>query len=894
MAVIDTIGEWLRRLHYLLRRGRFDEELRREMEAHREQLEDPRAFGNVRALRDEARDAWGWTWLEDLARDARLGSRTLRRSPGFTVAAVVTLALGIGVNLGMFRLVDALLLRPLHGRTDGVVAVSSTVAAPSEDDSGISYPNYRDLRDGTSDIFSSLAAVTTVFVGLDSGEGSRRTMASAVTVGYFQIFGAPLALGRAFTPDEERPGSGARVVIVNHRLWGRRADPNGLGSLVQINGEPFAIVGVTADGFTGESIPGPEIWLPFGADDVFRPQGRENARPLTARDAHELSVIGRLRDGVSLESAGPAIATVSRRLEQAFPDVNAGHTLELSVPARLLFMPGSDGRGARGTIALMLMAMPAIVLLVGCLNLANLLLARGHGRRQEMAVRSSLGGGRWRLMRQMISEGLLLALAGGVLGLLLSTWATRTLLASIGAILPVALSLPALGLDWRVGVATLAFSVIATLLFSAGPAWALAGRAIVTDLKQQPGDERWQRLRGVRISNALVVCQVALSLLLLATGGLFLMSAVGAASADPGFRLDGGLVVEIDPGLAGYDEAKSRQSHRALVDRLRQVPGVESVTIGSGLPFSSMGESRPVVPAGADSHAQQVDALFNAVGRDYARTLGFPMLGGRDFSAAEIAPGSFEPVAIVDDELARRLWPGEDALGRSIAFADAGGADPGRSMRIVGIVPAVKHSLGDPRPFPHVYVPLGQTSESAMKLQVRVAGGAAERSMLATIARVIREADPRVPVLRAETWRDHLDASLDIWIYRTGARAFAAFGGIALLLAVIGVYGVKSYVVSRRTREFGIRIATGAHPRALLWQVLREGGRITVIGVVLGVLLALGAGQILRGFLYGVNAVEPLVLVTAPLILLAASLAASFGPALRATRVDPIVALRAE
>jgi hypothetical protein len=331
------------------------------------------------------------------------------------------------------------------------------------------------------------------------------------------------------------------------------------------------------------------------------------------------------------------------------------------------------------------------------------------------------------------------------------------------------------------------------------------------------------------------------------------------------------------------------------MERLRTVPGVEGVTIGSRPPFQGAGESRDVAPAGAvDAQAGSVGAVFSAVGRDYARVLGLPMLGGRDFSEAESISGSSERVAIIDDVLAQRLWPGESALGRLIQFLDGDAPPRGQPIRVVGIIPAVNHSLGNPRPFPHVYVPLGQHYESGMTLMIRVAGQDAERAMLATVARVIRQVDGRVPVLGVETWRDHLDGSLEAWLYRAGATVFSAFGGIALLLAVIGVYGVKSYVVSRRTREFGIRIATGAHPRALLWQVLREGGRVTMIGIGIGLLLALGAGQFLQGILYGVDAVEPAVLVAAPLILLASSLLASYLPARRATKVDPTVALRSE
>jgi len=373
------------------------------------------------------------------------------------------------------------------------------------------------------------------------------------------------------------------------------------------------------------------------------------------------------------------------------------------------------------------------------------------------------------------------------------------------------------------------------------------------------------------------------------------MSALSAASAEPGFRLDRGVLVEVDPGLVGYDEARGRQFHRALVDRLRTVPGVDAVSIGSGFPFSGFNDSRRVAPAGAaDARSSSVDAVFTVIGGDYARVLGLPMLGGRDFSELELAAGSSGRVAIIDDQLAQRLWPKEEALGRLIRFLDEEGPADGQPLRVVGIVPAVNHSPGNPRPFPHVYVPLGQHYESAMTLQLRIADEDAERAMLATVARVARAVDERVPVLRVETWRDYLDASLELWFLRAGARVFSAFAGIALLLAVIGVYGVKSYIVSRRMREFGIRIAIGAHPRVVMWHVLREGGRVTAVGIGLGLLLAVGAGRLLQGLLYGLNAVEPAVLVTAPLILLASSLAASFVPALRATRADPTVTLRSE
>jgi predicted permease len=889
---VAIIGEWFRRVGYLLRRSAREDELRREMEAHRAQMGEPPAFGNTVRLREEARDAWGWTWLDDFVQDLRFALRTLRHSPGFSLTAIVTLALGIGVNSGMFSLVNGLLLRPLYERPDDVVGVSSQSTTPDGESRGVSYPNYLDLREGTTDIFASLAASSTIFVGLDVGEGTRRTLAKEVTANYFQTFGASMALGRPFTFEEERPGADIPVAIISHALWQQRgADPDTIGRSVQVNGAQFTVVGVAAKGFTGASIPGPGVWLPLGAHDLFDREATPAGRPSDARAAHSLSVVGRLRAGTSVERVAPALSVVARRLEQAFPAVNAGYTLEMSKPSRLLFMPGSDGATAK--LSLALMSMPAIVLLVACLNLVDLLLARGQGRGREMAIRSSLGGGRGRLTRQLVTEGLLLALAGGAVGLLLSTWATSALLTTLRPVLPVALSLPEFDPDWRVLVGTLGFSLAATLIFGAWPAWALTGRALATNLTRHVREDGGRS--GGWIGNVLVIGQVALSILLLASGGLFLMSTLSAATADPGFRLDGGLLVEVDPGLAGYDEARARQSHLALVDRLRTVPGVEAVTIGSSFPFSGMNDSRDVAPAGAaDAPSSSGGAVFIAVGRDFARVLGLPQRSGRDFSEAELAPGSPERVAIIDDALAQRLWPGESALGRAIQFLDGPKPEVGRPHRVVGIVPTVKHSLSNPRPSPHVYVPLGQHYESAMTLQLRIADADAERAMLDTVARVVRSVDDRVPVLRVETWRDHVDGGIDMWMYRAGARVFSAFGGIALLLAVIGVYGVKSYVVSRRMREFGIRIAIGAQPRAVLWQVLREGGRVTTVGIGIGLLLAVGAGQLLQSLLYGVNAVEPVVLITAPLILLAASLLASYVPALRATKVDPTVALRSE
>ena len=862
------IGEWIRRLNFLLRRGAMDDELRRELESHRAEMGEPAAFGNTLRLREESRDAWGWRWLDDLVQDSRFAWRTLRHTPGFTLTAIVTLALGIGVNIGMFSLVNGLLFRPLYPDADEVVLVRQRKLTPPRGGREISYANFQDLQKAAAGLFSSLAVSSDDFLGLDAGSGVRSAFASTVSARYFDVFGTPLAFGRGFTADEERPGAGIRVAIISYALWEQLGqNPSVLNQVIRVDGEQFTIVGVAPEGFSGMSIPGPEVFLPLGA-----------------RALKDLNVVGRLRAGLTEETAEPSV--------RAIPAPDAGYTFVLAAPStRLMFMP-SSGTGDFAVVAVLLMLMPLVVLLVACLNLADLLLARGHLRRQELAVRSSLGGGRWRLIRQLLTEGLLLATAGGAIGLLLSTWTMKAMLATIRPLIPVAVTLPDVSFDWRILAGTIVFCLFATLIFGAGPALALTRGAAAVDLKRS-GDEA-RRPKGLRLGNVLIAGQVALSLLLLACGGLFLMSVVRSATVDPGFKLDGGLVVAIDPALAGYKEAQGRQAQLGLLERLRTVPGVESATIASGFPFSGFNDSRDVTPAGANAQVQPVGAVFTIVGRGYANVMGLPLLAGRDFIEPEVTSSSGERVAIVDDALAAQLWPGENAVGRQIQFLDGDEDARKQPITVIGIIPAVKHSLGNPRPSPHVYVPLGQRYSSAMTIQLRVADGQDERAMLRTVARIAREFDERLPVLSAVTWREHMAANLDVVIHRAGAGVFSAFGAIAVLLAVLGVYGVKSYVVSRRTREFGIRIALGAQPRALLWQVLREGGRLTAVGVAIGLLLAIGAGQVLQNILYGVNGIEPLVLAAATVILLAASLLASYVPARRATKVDPTVALRSE
>jgi predicted permease len=560
------------------------------------------------------------------------------------------------------------------------------------------------------------------------------------------------------------------------------------------------------------------------------------------------------------------------------------------------FSPRPEGNAEALQLATFLTLMALVVLLVACLNLANLLVARGHARRQEIAVRLSLGGGRGRLVRQLVTEGLVLALAGGAFGLLAASWATDALFVTLGPVFQqfVAVNLIVPATDGRVIAGTFGFCVLAALLFGLWPAWSLTRPAALDGLGQQAREDRGAT-SGRRGARALVISQVALSLGLLSTGGLFLMGARSAASADPGFSLDGGVVVDVEPRLAGYDAARGRETYRVLLDRLRALPGVVAASAASQVPFGPSQDIAPVVPAGAsDPQGRMVLPHRSVIAGDHFRALGVPVVRGRDFTGAETTIGGATRVAIVDDALAAHLWPGEDPLGRQLQFVTGPSFQLGEPLEVVGVVPAVRYRLTDAEAGLHVYLPLGQDYDGAMSLHARVADGSEEsaRAMLGTVAGIVREVAPDVPLLGLRTWRQHRDLSSEVWIYRAGGMVFSSFAGVALLLTVIGVYGVKAYLVARRTREFGVRMAVGAGSRDVLWLVLREGSRTTAIGICIGLLLAVAAGRLLQGFLYGVGALEPVVLLSAPLVLLGSSLLAAYFPARRATQVDPVVALR--
>ncbi len=859
--------------------------------------------------------------MSNLLQDLRHSVRLLLKNPGFSLTAMLVLALGIGANAAVFTLVNTLLFRPLAGadRPGQVVGVYSHDRTKPDSYRGFSYPAYADIRD-RSKSFSQVMAFTVSFVGIGEGDATRRSFASTITRNYFATLGVDLMAGRMFTVEEERPDSKIAVAIISYQYWkSHGGDLAMLGKTIRVNARPYTIVGIAPRGFTGTSaLVAPEVWVPIGANDLVENdfmREESTARSLADRRSLQLMVVGRLVPGLTPEGAAPSLEALSLQLEQAYPAENKNQRLTAQKLARVSISTSPQTDGGVGTSFGMLMGMAAIVLVVACLNLANMMLARGTARRKEIAMRLALGGGRGRIIRQLLTEGLLLSLLGGAFGLLLGYWGVNLLVATLLPLSPVPLAFDGTP-DIRVMAATLAFCVFSTVVFGLGPAWKLSRTSVVPELKEQIGEDPRGRLRWFSARNALVATQIALSLGLLTTAGLFTRGAMKAGQADPGYRFEGQVLASVDTSLAGYDETQGREVYRRLMDRVRGIPGVKTASFASVVAFGGRTEGKTVQKAGTppgrgkDGRPVGTEAVSYIVGSDYFATLGLKLLRGRDFSLAEEQDAGAPLVAIIDDPLAKSLFGRENPVGQQIQFPAREDALPtngngivlnddraGRQiMEIIGVAPGLRHELFDKAPVAHVYVPFGRQFRSGMNVHLRVASGApaAEARVLQAARHEIRAVDERLPVLGLQTMTHFRDTSVFYWMVKAGAWLFAVFGVVAVFLAVVGLYAVKAYMVARRTREIGIRMALGSTPKNVLWMVLKEGLALTAVGLAVGLGIAAGIGKLVSSQLYEVSAFDPTVFLVAPVLLAAASLAACYLPALRATRIQPNVALRTE
>jgi predicted permease len=864
-----------------------------------------------------------------MIQDLKFAIRQLLKAPGFTLAAVTVLALGIGANTAVFNLVNTLFFRPpAYSRPNEMAQVYSQNAKNPKSYRPFSYPTFCDIREKNS-VFTGTMAYNLALVGLGKQGETRRAFAALASSDYFSVLGVSLAQGRTFLPEEETPGRGAAVAIVSYAYWQRHSYDRGiLGSPILINGRIFTIVGVTPRGFTGTlQIFSPEVWLPLGVFDQISNdfQGDIKKAAFGDRTGQQLIVVGRMKPGLTATSAEPSIKGLAANLEKEFPVEQKDQTFHLAPVSRSSVSDAPQDNSSMTQIMPLLLGMAIVVLMVACLNLANMLLARGTSRRKEIAIRVALGGRRSRIVRQLLIEGFVLALLGGAGGLILGLWSSDLLIASLRHLLP-------LDVVWLSGpnlavlLATFGFCLLGTLAFALGPALKLSRAEVVEDLKQHAGEHlvvrRWRFLPR----HPLVVMQIAFSLMLLTAAGLFIRGAAKAASVDTGLKPGASFIVETDASLAGYDPARARELYRNLAERFSALPEVEHSSISSTVPFGMVSLSKKVQRAGARPGPDEkpataaeglaFDAVFNSVGADYFNTVGLQVSRGRAFTENEVTQATGPGVAIIDEVLARKLWPDGDALGQRIQFAAdnapaakggggktmgmsedlSGDIKPGETIEIIGIVPASRHALFDKEPPGAIYLPFarGFQSDVSFFVRFRTLSKDSQAGAADLLRRTVRDVDATIPIISLKTFEQHLDADLELWLVRTGAAMFSIFGGLALVLAVIGLYGIKAYSVARRTREIGIRMALGAEPGAVLRMILREGSIMLSCGVALGLLLAMATGKILSGILYGVGALDPIAFATAPLILAAAVLIATWIPARRATRVNPIVALRTE
>ena len=844
--------------------------------------------------------------------DFRFALRQLRKSPGFTSLAIITLALGIGVNSAIFALINGVVLHstiPL--RPDEVVNVFTVRRNASHDYRQFSHTEYRELRENGGDIFADVAALEFAVAGIGQDQNMRRSFAFLTSANFFSLMGVRPVIGRFYNAEECRPNANLPVVVASYAFWKRMGGRSGfVGSNLRINGRPYTVIGITPDGFSGVSaLVAPDVWLPLGVHSqlgsVFGDS--ESLHDLAQPKNYALNLTARLQPGLNIDTAKSRLPVLGQRLTAIQPpDADGAREVQIQNPSRFSISTTPQDDGPITLVGTLLMAMAGAVLIIASLNLANMLLARGTARAREIAIRLALGASRWRIVRQLLCEGLLLAICGGMVGLVVSVWFNDLLLHSLARLLgSVNFSLVVnLRPDATVLAATFLFCVLATLLFSLGPALKTSKADLVHDLKQQVGEPtrtgRFNRFFAPR--HILVMAQIALSLMLLFSAGLFFRGALKASGLNPGFKPAGDLVTEFDFSLVKKDPAEARRLMFAIAQRAHELPGVQAAALGTMLPYGNFTSTRRVMSARemmpTDSKAPDpgAGALYTATTPGYFDAIGVKLLRGRDFTQAEAENKNTPRVAIIDDEMAKKLFPNADAIGQHIRYTQPPKDGSPSDMEVIGIVNSHRHDVQTDTLNRRLFVPLAQGYNGNVYLHVRFATKDRRTliGLVPTLREMLRDVDPDLPILSIAPFSDLLEKSVGLWVVRLGAVIFGVFGGIALLLAVVGVYGVKAYAVACRTREIGIRMALGAHRRDIFALIMRQGVMQTALAVAVGLLLSLAAGRVLGQILYEVSPTDPFALLVSSVMLAAAALFACFLPARRATHVDPIQALRTE
>jgi predicted permease len=818
--------------------------------------------------------------MDTLLKDLRYGIKSLLKHPGFTAVAVLSIALGIGVNTTIFSFINTALFRPLpFSDSQQLVRIW--------DGNASSYPDYVAYRD-ESKVFSGLTAYAQRPMNLTVNGESQRISGEIVTGNYFDVLKAKPALGRTFLEEEDRTTGTHPVVILSSGLWRHQfnSDTAIVGKVISLNSHSYTVIGIMPENFAGATIVDPpDLWVPM----MMEPLVNAGSQSLTSPDDGWLMMLGRMKSDTNLAGATAAVKTIAGRLHQVRRERNSepehlDERVVAVVPALGLMAP-PEARTPVLVVVTILMTVVSLVLLVACANVANMLLARAVTRRKEIAVRLALGAGRWRIVRQMLTESVLLSFVGGAVGLLFTLWSTSLLVRLTPQLVPELSLAPDVSPDARVFAYTFLLSIGAGVIFGLVPALQSSKPDVVATLK----DERLMFGSGRRqftLRNLLVVSQIAVSLLLMVGAGLFIRNLRNTQHAEPGFALDNSLMMSFDLGLSNYKTAQGKIFEEQLLQRVRALPQVRSASLAQSVPLGGSGNMSPLYIEGEPEPEHFDDASLlshNTVAVDYFKTIGIPFVRGRDFNDQDTpsSPG----VIIVNETLARRMAPDGNAVGRRLRMDSHGDY-----LEVVGVVRDVKYMQLAEKPKFFGYRPLSQGYRSAMTLHVSTIGD--PLTVIEPVRAEVKALAPDLPLTNVQTMQEHM--RLPLAPAKLLALLSSAFGVLALLLAVIGLYGVMAYTVSNRTHEIGIRMALGAQTAGVRNLVIGQGMRLALAGIALGSIAAFALTRVIESVLYGVRATDPLTFISVACLMLGVALLACFIPARRAMRVDPLVALRYE
>ena len=895
MGLAMGIAKWKRRVRFWREHVRRAGLLSEEMESHLAmkvadlmeagmterdaRSEARRQFGNVTHQMEESRAVWIARWMTDLVQDVCFAARTFRKQPGFTAAAVLSSALGIGGCATIFGIANVALLRPLPVEAPSrLMSISRSYVKTGEAGDTMSYPNFLDLRPARS--FQAIAGYFPIVAATISSNGEpQRYWGSLVTANYFDAVRPRFALGRGFDAARDDTRGEAPAVVVSHNLWQGRfgGDAHIVGKTIEMNKRRVKVVGVTAAGFRGTEVAMvSDFWWPMSmVDQVSILTGQKNS--IADRDDDWIWGVGRLRDGVGMKEAAAEAEVIGKRLAAQYPAPNRDTSLHVETAGQV----NAGLRRGVEAFFLLLMAVTVLVLLTACANVANLLLARSSARQKEIATRLAIGAGRGRLLRQLLTESVMLALVGGAGGYLLAFWAASNI-GKFRLPFPIPIDLT-VTLDHRVVLFSAALAMLTGIVFGLAP----AVRATRTDLTGalKDGSAQGGMLRRFGLRNILVVAQIAVCMLLLICSGLFLRSLQASRTAKTGMQNRNVLYMAFDPSLNRYTDQQSRQFMAELIARAEALPGVESATLTTNVPLSLAHIGTRVLPDDklADPAKNQVSAELYAVAPRFFETLGIPMLSGEDFRADMPAA---EDVAIMNETLASKAFPHQNPIGRRVSYQD-------RMVRIIGVVATAKtRSVGeDPRG--SFYVPILRSQREnvfGVTLLVKTKGEPAAYAN--AVRQAARGLDSALAIFDVRTMETHLRNALIL--PRMGAAMFGLCGAMALLISIVGLYGVVSFAVARRTKEIGIRMALGAARSQVLAMVLRQGLGLAGIGCAIGLAMALAVSRVAAGLLYGIGASDWVTFVLTPLVLIVVALVACLIPARRAANLDPTTALRYE